>query len=157
MKNWSKFHLANLTKYYFVCCRFEFGTAIFIAWGGSLLDILGGAMLAASCPRNKHVPKYPSVAGSRSGAPSSTKEYVWECPPPWVSNILATFLPHQCGVKLNMYRKLWFISITETGLVHAGTSWERLYYRTLSTHSDLHNYIIIAYPAITDIPVTCNL
>lgn len=56
--------------------RFEFGAAIFIAWGGSLLDVLGGAMLAASCPRKKLVSKYPSKAGSRSGPPSSTKEYV---------------------------------------------------------------------------------
>lgn len=56
--------------------RFEFGAAIFIAWGGSLLDVLGGAMLAASCPRKKNVSKYPSMASSRSGPPSSTKEYV---------------------------------------------------------------------------------
>lgn len=61
-----------------VCRRFEFGAAIFIAWGGSLLDVLGGAMLAASCPRKKQVSKYPSMASSRSGPPSSTKEYVWE-------------------------------------------------------------------------------
>ncbi|XP_040887446.1 claudin-7-A isoform X1 [Toxotes jaculatrix] len=56
--------------------KFEFGAAIFIAWGGSLLDVLGGAMLAASCPRKKQVSKYPSMGGSRSGPPSSTKEYV---------------------------------------------------------------------------------
>lgn len=62
------------------CPRFEFGAAIFIAWGGSLLDVLGGAMMAASCPRKKQVSKYPSMASSRSGQPSSTKEYVWERP-----------------------------------------------------------------------------
>ncbi|KAL4006441.1 AAA family ATPase [Sarotherodon galilaeus] len=56
--------------------RFEFGAAIFIAWGGSLLDVLGGAMLAASCPRKKQVSKYPAIGSSRSGPPSSTKEYV---------------------------------------------------------------------------------
>ncbi|CAL8326722.1 unnamed protein product [Lota lota] len=63
--------------------KFEFGAAIFIAWGGSLLDVLGGAMLAASCPRGKHVTKYPSAvaavaaAAARSGPPSvSNKEYV---------------------------------------------------------------------------------
>ncbi|KAI4808709.1 hypothetical protein KUCAC02_000757 [Chaenocephalus aceratus] len=56
--------------------KFEFGAAIFIAWGGSLLDVLGGAMLAASCPRKKQVSKYPSMGGTRSGPPSSTKEYV---------------------------------------------------------------------------------
>ncbi|XP_032400627.1 claudin-7-A [Etheostoma spectabile] len=56
--------------------KFEFGAAIFIAWGGSLLDVLGGAMLAASCPRKKQASKYPSMGTSRSGPPSSTKEYV---------------------------------------------------------------------------------
>ncbi|KAA8582559.1 hypothetical protein FQN60_006230 [Etheostoma spectabile] len=58
------------------CSWFEFGAAIFIAWGGSLLDVLGGAMLAASCPRKKQASKYPSMGTSRSGPPSSTKEYV---------------------------------------------------------------------------------
>lgn len=62
----------------FFSARFEFGAAIFIAWGGSLLDVLGGAMLAASCPRKKQVSKYPSTGSSRSAAQSSTKEYVWE-------------------------------------------------------------------------------
>ncbi|XP_076129617.1 claudin-7-B [Alosa pseudoharengus] len=51
--------------------KYEFGSAIFIAWAGSFLDILGGAMLAASCPRGKPSPKYPI-----SRPPSSTKEYV---------------------------------------------------------------------------------
>lgn len=54
--------------------KFEFGAAIFIAWGGSLLDILGGAMLASSCPRRKQVSKYPPMSAPRT--PSSTKEYV---------------------------------------------------------------------------------
>uniref|UniRef100_A0A3Q3AGK1 Claudin n=1 Tax=Kryptolebias marmoratus TaxID=37003 RepID=A0A3Q3AGK1_KRYMA len=54
----------------------NFGAAVFVAWGGSLLDVLGGAMLAASCPRKKQVSKYPPVSGSRSGPSSSTKEYV---------------------------------------------------------------------------------
>lgn len=51
--------------------KYEFGSAIFIAWAGSFLDILGGAMLAASCPKGKPSPKYPI-----SRPPSSTKEYV---------------------------------------------------------------------------------
>ncbi|KAG5284847.1 hypothetical protein AALO_G00031160 [Alosa alosa] len=51
--------------------KYEFGSAIFIAWAGAFLDILGGAMLAASCPRGKPSPKYPI-----SRPPSSTKEYV---------------------------------------------------------------------------------
>uniref|UniRef100_A0A3Q3AHX7 Claudin n=1 Tax=Kryptolebias marmoratus TaxID=37003 RepID=A0A3Q3AHX7_KRYMA len=59
-----------------IVLSFEFGAAVFVAWGGSLLDVLGGAMLAASCPRKKQVSKYPPVSGSRSGPSSSTKEYV---------------------------------------------------------------------------------
>ncbi|KAL4631107.1 claudin-7-A [Arapaima gigas] len=54
--------------------KFEFGAAIFIAWAGSFLDVLGGAMLAASCPRSKKVSKYPPKGSARP--PSSTKEYV---------------------------------------------------------------------------------
>lgn len=52
--------------------KYEFGSAIFIAWAGAFLDILGGAMLAASCPREKSTPKYPIS----SRAPSSNKDYV---------------------------------------------------------------------------------
>uniref|UniRef100_A0A3B4AC51 Claudin n=1 Tax=Periophthalmus magnuspinnatus TaxID=409849 RepID=A0A3B4AC51_9GOBI len=50
---------------------YEFGSAIFIAWAGAFLVIIGGGMLAASCPRGKSVsaPRYPR-------APSSSKEYV---------------------------------------------------------------------------------
>ncbi|KAG7484076.1 hypothetical protein MATL_G00045910 [Megalops atlanticus] len=53
--------------------KYEFGAAIFIAWAGAFLDILGGGMLAASCPRKSRPAKYP-IASSRP--PSSTKEYV---------------------------------------------------------------------------------
>ncbi|KAJ0004330.1 hypothetical protein NQD34_010544 [Periophthalmus magnuspinnatus] len=51
--------------------KYEFGSAIFIAWAGAFLVIIGGGMLAASCPRGKSVsaPRYPR-------APSSSKEYV---------------------------------------------------------------------------------
>ncbi|XP_063043158.1 claudin-7-A [Engraulis encrasicolus] len=55
--------------------KFEFGAAIFIAWGGSLLDVLGGALLAASCPRSKQLSKYPPKNANASRAPSA-KEYV---------------------------------------------------------------------------------
>jgi len=51
--------------------KYEFGSAIFIAWAGAFLVVVGGAMLAASCPRSKPTPKYPI-----SRPPSSTKEYV---------------------------------------------------------------------------------
>ncbi|XP_078121767.1 claudin-7-B-like [Sander vitreus] len=52
--------------------KYEFGSAIFIAWAGSFLTIVGGAMLAASCPRGKPstTPKYPI------SRPASSKEYV---------------------------------------------------------------------------------
>ncbi|TDH04766.1 hypothetical protein EPR50_G00135890 [Perca flavescens] len=52
--------------------KYEFGSAIFIAWAGSFLTIVGGAMLAASCPRKTKstTPKYPI------SRPASSKEYV---------------------------------------------------------------------------------
>ncbi|KAK1153226.1 claudin-7-B-like [Acipenser oxyrinchus oxyrinchus] len=54
--------------------KYEFGSAIFIAWAGSFLVILGGAMLACSCPRRTGgARKYPRT---KSGPPSTTKEYV---------------------------------------------------------------------------------
>ncbi|KAL4659605.1 claudin-7-B-like [Arapaima gigas] len=54
--------------------KYEFGAAIFIAWAGSFLDILGGGMLAASCPKsNTKQSKYP-VKTNRP--PSSNKEFV---------------------------------------------------------------------------------
>ncbi|XP_034406944.1 claudin-7-A-like [Cyclopterus lumpus] len=50
--------------------KYEFGSAIFIAWAGSFLAVVGGGMLAASCPREKSTPKYPI------SRPPSSKEYV---------------------------------------------------------------------------------
>ncbi|XP_060941664.1 claudin-7-A-like [Limanda limanda] len=50
--------------------KYEFGSAIFIAWAGAFLAVIGGAMLAASCPRGKSTPKYPI------SRPPSSKEYV---------------------------------------------------------------------------------
>ncbi|KAA0703902.1 Claudin-7-B Claudin-like protein ZF4A22 [Triplophysa tibetana] len=52
--------------------KYEFGSAIFITWAGAFLDIMGGIMLAASCPKGKPAPRYPKS----SGPPSSSKEYV---------------------------------------------------------------------------------
>ncbi|XP_030294998.1 claudin-7-B-like isoform X1 [Sparus aurata] len=50
--------------------KYEFGSAIFIAWAGAFLAVVGGGMLAASCPRGKPSPKYPI------SRPPSSKEYV---------------------------------------------------------------------------------
>ncbi|XP_041808058.1 claudin-7-B [Chelmon rostratus] len=50
--------------------KYEFGSAIFIAWAGAFLALVGGGMLSASCPRGKPTPKYPI------SRPPSSKEYV---------------------------------------------------------------------------------
>ncbi|XP_043995559.1 claudin-7-B-like isoform X1 [Gambusia affinis] len=52
--------------------KYEFGSAIFIGWAGSFLGIIGGAMLAASCPREKRSPNYPMS----SRPPSNKQDYV---------------------------------------------------------------------------------
>ncbi|TSN12272.1 Claudin-7-A [Bagarius yarrelli] len=46
---------------------------IILLIGGSFLDVLGGALLAASCPQRKQVSKYTKNSTRSS---SSTKEYV---------------------------------------------------------------------------------
>ncbi|XP_038564073.1 claudin-7-B [Micropterus salmoides] len=51
--------------------KYEFGSAIFIAWAGAALAVIGGGMMSASCRRQKSTPKYPI-----SRPPSSGKEYV---------------------------------------------------------------------------------
>ena len=63
-------HMLTFLTHSFLC-RYEFGSAIFIAWAGAFLAVVGGAMLAASCPRGKPSPKYPI------SRPPSSKEYVW--------------------------------------------------------------------------------
>ncbi|XP_029030267.1 claudin-7-B-like [Betta splendens] len=50
--------------------KYEFGAAIFVAWAGAFLTLIGGGMLAGSCPRSKPKPKYPI------SRPPSNKEYV---------------------------------------------------------------------------------
>ncbi|RVE63601.1 hypothetical protein OJAV_G00137970 [Oryzias javanicus] len=40
--------------------KYEFGAAIFIAWAGAFLCLIGGGMLSASCPREKSAPSYRS-------------------------------------------------------------------------------------------------
>lgn len=53
--------------------KYEFGSAIFIAWAGTFLDVMGGALLAASCSKNRSSgAKYPT----KSRPPSSSREYV---------------------------------------------------------------------------------
>ncbi|MEE6527607.1 hypothetical protein FKM82_029097 [Ascaphus truei] len=56
--------------------KYEFGAGVFIGWAGSLLVILGGALLACSCPRQTGQSKRPYPKGARTKAPSSGKEYV---------------------------------------------------------------------------------
>ncbi|XP_069655772.1 claudin-7 [Haliaeetus albicilla] len=56
--------------------KFEFGTAIFMGWGGAALALLGGAMLACSCPRRGgHGRAYPRSKAA-SPQPPSNREYV---------------------------------------------------------------------------------
>ncbi|KAF7661365.1 hypothetical protein LDENG_00263430 [Lucifuga dentata] len=52
--------------------KYEFGSAMFIAWAGSFLVAVGGGMLAANCPKTKSAsaPKKPI------SRPPSSKEYV---------------------------------------------------------------------------------
>ncbi|XP_036451259.1 claudin-7-B [Colossoma macropomum] len=53
--------------------KYEFGSAIFIAWAGTFLVVMGGAMLAASCSKSQSSSKYPAT---KSRPPSSSREYV---------------------------------------------------------------------------------
>lgn len=52
--------------------KYEFGGAIFVAWTGAFLTVLGGGMLAASCSKRQTSSRYPN----KSRPPSSSKEYV---------------------------------------------------------------------------------
>lgn len=56
--------------------KYEFGAAIFVAWAGASLTILGGALLSCSCPRRNT--GYGGQYAKRTKAPSSAsnKEYV---------------------------------------------------------------------------------
>ncbi|XP_070810861.1 claudin-7 [Pituophis catenifer annectens] len=57
--------------------RYEFGPAIFIGWAGAALSLLGGGMLACSCPGNEAGYKnrqYP--AAMPISKPPSSREYV---------------------------------------------------------------------------------
>lgn len=56
--------------------KYEFGAAVFIAWAGAFLTVVGGGILAASCPKSKgrqSGPKYP-ISNPRSSG--SNKDYV---------------------------------------------------------------------------------
>ncbi|XP_066507535.1 claudin-7-B [Hoplias malabaricus] len=52
--------------------KYEFGAAVFIAWAGTFLVVMGGGLLAASCSRKQSGPSYPT----KSRPPSSGREYV---------------------------------------------------------------------------------
>ncbi|XP_069623738.1 claudin-7 [Ranitomeya imitator] len=58
--------------------KYEFGAGVFLGWAGSLLVILGGALLSCSCPRKNNYGNrgYPKGGGGRTKAPSSGKDYV---------------------------------------------------------------------------------
>lgn len=55
--------------------KYEFGSAIFIGWAGSLLVILGGALLACSCPRRSGS-KGRSYPKSKAASSAGGREYV---------------------------------------------------------------------------------
>ncbi|KAF1560501.1 Claudin-7, partial [Eudyptes schlegeli] len=56
--------------------RYEFGTAIFVGWAGAALAMLGGAMLACSCPGGGgHGRAYPR-SKAPGPQPPSNREYV---------------------------------------------------------------------------------
>lgn len=59
--------------------KYEFGAAIFIAWAGAFLDVMGGGMLASSCSKGQSSSNYPKSSRpvKSSRPPSSSKEYVW--------------------------------------------------------------------------------
>ncbi|XP_028839557.1 claudin-7-B [Denticeps clupeoides] len=52
--------------------KYEFGAAIFVAWAGAFLDVMGAAMMAASCPRRQPTPKHPIA----SKPASKSRDYV---------------------------------------------------------------------------------
>ncbi|PIO14570.1 hypothetical protein AB205_0013530 [Aquarana catesbeiana] len=60
--------------------KYEFGAGVFLGWAGSFLTLIGGALLACSCPRKTGYSTkggYPKTGGARTKAPSSAgKEYV---------------------------------------------------------------------------------
>ncbi|KAM5126336.1 claudin-7-like [Mantella aurantiaca] len=58
--------------------KYEFGAGVFLGWAGSFLVILGGALLACSCPRKTgySTKGYPKSGGARTKASSTGKDYV---------------------------------------------------------------------------------
>ncbi|XP_029436931.1 claudin-7 [Rhinatrema bivittatum] len=55
--------------------KYEFGAGVFIGWAGSLLALLGGALLTCSCTKGSGYSGRQYPKGAKSKAPSS-KEYV---------------------------------------------------------------------------------
>ncbi|XP_068785474.1 claudin-7 [Struthio camelus] len=54
--------------------KYEFGSAIFVGWAGSALALLGGSLLACSCPTGARAgPSYPR---GKAAHPPSSREYV---------------------------------------------------------------------------------
>ncbi|XP_074670135.1 claudin-7-like [Strix aluco] len=56
--------------------KFELGPAIFLGWAGAALALLGGAMLACSCPRGGRARGYPRSKGPDAPRGPASREYV---------------------------------------------------------------------------------
>ncbi|CAI9592207.1 unnamed protein product [Staurois parvus] len=58
--------------------KYEFGAGVFLGWAGSFLVLIGGALLACSCPRKSgyNTKGYPKTGGARTKASSGGKDYV---------------------------------------------------------------------------------
>lgn len=54
------------------CCRYEFGSALFIGWGATGLTMLGGSLLCCSCPPKER----RGQRSYRQSQPSTAREYV---------------------------------------------------------------------------------
>lgn len=89
--------------------RYEFGSAIFIAWAGAFLVVVGGGMLAASCPKSKPTPKYPI------SRPPSSKEYVWtgqDCVRGWRNTLTFMLVQLRDWNFEKMYPRRWSVPVS---------------------------------------------
>lgn len=95
--------------------KYEFGAAIFIAWAGAFLDIMGGGMLASSCSKGQSSPNYPKSSRpvKSSRPPSSSKEYVWAiCSRPGKDMINPRAWVEVCPVSWYEICLIWIVCLT---------------------------------------------